>query len=66
MNCGVENQAPVEPLNKFHLNVYPGGGYKGNGSLWGKKNSEGSILEVVGLFLSRKSQWLQGDPRQGV
>lgn len=32
MNCGVENQAPVEPLNKFHLNVYPGGGYKGNWS----------------------------------
>lgn len=40
MNYGVENQTPLEPLNKFHLNVYPGGGYKENGSQpMGKKFS---------------------------
>lgn len=40
MNYGVENQTPLEPLNKFHLNVYPGGGYKENWSQpMGKKFS---------------------------
>jgi len=38
MNYGVENQTSREPLNKFHLSVYPGRSYKGNWlQLMGKK-----------------------------
>lgn len=38
-------------LNKIHLNGCPGGGCKGHWSQpRGKKNSQGSNLEVTGLF----------------
>ena len=67
MNDGVENKTPVEPLNKFPLNVYPGGGYKGNWSQpMGKKFFLGENACSSWPLQSKKSQWLQGDTRHGV
>lgn len=51
----------MEPLSKFHLNVYPGGGDKGNWSQpMGKKNFLRENACSSWALSSKKSQWLQG------
>lgn len=62
MNYGLENQTPMEPLNKFHLNIYPGESCKLNWSQpMGKKKLLGENTCSTGLCHLRRAnaEWHQ-------